>query len=157
MQYIVKSPLGPLTVTVVNGHITSVVFGEKREREDLLEVDTNKTNKTKLTKTIQKQLDDYFAGQLRSFNISLQYTGTPFQMKVWKYLQSIPYGKTMSYQAVAKAIGHPKSARAVGTACKRNPIPIIIPCHRVISATGAIGEYAGGKTRKTKLLRLEQK
>jgi methylated-DNA-[protein]-cysteine S-methyltransferase len=75
---------------------------------------------------------------------------------VWKYLQSIPYGKTVSYQVVAKAIGHPKSARAVGTACKRNPIPIIIPCHRVISSTGQIGQYAGETTRKIKLLRLEE-
>jgi methylated-DNA-[protein]-cysteine S-methyltransferase len=104
---------------------------------------------------MKRQLDSYFAGKLMNFDLPVQYEGTPFQMKVWKYLQAIPYGKTVSYLAVAKAIGHPKSTRAVGTACKRNPIPIIIPCHRVISSSGKFGEYAGGKTRKTKLLKLE--
>ena len=150
MQYIYQSPLGTLTVTLVDNEITSIVFGEKPF--DKLRV----TGKTALIKKIQKQLDDYFAGKLMNFDLPVHYKGTPFQMKVWKYLQAIPYGQTVSYHTVAKAVGHPKSARAAGTACKRNPIPIIIPCHRVISATGEIGEYAGGKTRKTKLLKLEQ-
>ncbi len=145
-----QSPLGILTITMVDNEITSIVFGEKPF--DRLRV----TEDTPLTKKIKKQLDSYFAGKLKTFALPLQYKGTPFQMQIWKYLQTIPYGETVSYQAVAKAIGHPKSARAVGTACKHNSIPIIIPCHRVISATGAIGEYAGGKTRKVKLLRLEE-
>ena len=135
---------------MVGNEITSIVFGEKPF--DKLRV----TEDTPLTKKIQKQLDGYFAGKLKAFDLPLNYQGTMFQMKVWKYLQSIAYGQTVSYQAIAKAIGHPKSARAVGTACKRNPIPVIIPCHRVISATGTIGAYAGGKTRKIKLLRLEE-
>ena len=117
--------------------------------------ETKKTNKAALTKKIKKQLDGYFAGKLKVFDLPMQYKGTPFQMKVWKYLQTIPYGKVASYQKVAKAIGHPKSARAVGTACKRNPIPIIIPCHRVTRSNGETGEYAGGKARKIQLLRHE--
>ncbi len=150
MQYIYQSPLGPLIVTIMNDQIILVVFGQKQSGniggED-----------TVISRRMKRQLDSYFEGALKAFDLPLQYEGTPFQMKVWKYLQSIPYGKTVSYQTVAKAIGHPKSARAVGTACKRNPIPILIPCHRVIQSSGEIGEYAGGKTRKTKLLRLEQR
>jgi methylated-DNA-[protein]-cysteine S-methyltransferase len=114
------------------------------------------TGEIALTREIQKQLNDYFTRKLKAFDLPLRYKGTPFQMKVWKQLQSIPYGKTMSYQAVAKAIEHPKSARAVGTACKHNPIPIIIPCHRVVRSNEAVGEYAGGRLQKAKLLRLEQ-
>jgi methylated-DNA-[protein]-cysteine S-methyltransferase len=148
MQYIYQSPLGPLIVTIMNDQIISVVFGQKQSGNIGAE-------DTVMTKPMKRQLDSYFAGKLMNFDLPVQYEGTPFQMKVWKYLQTIPYGKTVSYQTVAKSIGHPKSARAVGTACKHNPIPIIIPCHRVISATGAFGEYAGGKTRKIKLLKLE--
>ena len=182
MQYIYQSPLGRLIVTIMNDQITAIAFNSKQFAYDsslrgsassgdeaISSENISKmtgsfsangrirmTQETALTKKIQKQFDSYFAGKHKTLALPLQYEGTPFQKKVWKYLQSIPYGKTVSYYTVAKAIGHPKSARAVGTACKRNPIPIIIPCHRVISATGEIGEYAGGKTRKTKLLKLEQ-
>lgn len=142
-----QSSLGKLAITIVSDNITSLVFDGKKSGDD--------EGEATLTRKISKQLDEYFVGKRRIFELTLQYKGTPFQMKVWKYLQTIPYGKTVSYQTVAKSIGHPKSARAVGTACKHNPIPIIIPCHRVISATGAFGEYAGGKTRKIKLLKLE--
>jgi len=148
MQYTYQSSLGQLLITVSENRITSLSFGEKMPNET--------RGESILVTKVQKQLDDYFAGKLKAFDLPLNYQGTMFQMKVWKYLQSIPYGQTVSYQAVAEAIGHPKSARAVGTACKRNLIPIIIPCHRVISATGAIGEYAGGNMRKAKLLKLER-
>jgi methylated-DNA-[protein]-cysteine S-methyltransferase len=143
-----QSSLGKLAITIVSDNITSLVFDGKKSGDD--------EGEATLTRKISKQLDEYFVGKRRIFELTLQYKGTPFQMKVWKYLQTIPYGKTVSYQTVAKSIGHPKSARAVGTACKCNPIPIIIPCHRVISSTGEIGEYAGGEARKIKLLKLEE-
>lgn len=152
------SPFGTLVITIMNDQISSVVIGDnimkdKRRAKpfDKLSV----TRKTDLTNMVQKQLDGYFAGKLRAFDLPLLYQGTPFRMKVWKYLQTIPYGKTVSYLDVAKAIGHPKSARAVGSACKRNPIPIIIPCHRVIQSNGEMGEYSGGTQRKEQLLLLE--
>jgi O-6-methylguanine DNA methyltransferase len=155
-----QSPLGPLTIAITDGKVSSVVFGLKQchpcECEDLLAMETNEVSKTALTKRIQKQLDGYFAGRLKTFALPLQYKGTPFQIKVWNYLRTIPYGKTVSYQTIAKAIGHPKSARAVGTACKHNPILIIIPCHRVVKSSGEVGEYAGGKKWKEQLLRLER-
>lgn len=147
MRYTYQSTLGPLLITISENRIASLSFGEKKPDET--------RGESILVAKVQKQLNEYFAGTSRTFILPVLLKGTPFQMKVWKHLQTIPYGKTVSYQAVAKAIGHPKSARAVGTACKYNPIPIIIPCHRVISATGAIGEYAGGKMRKIKLLKLE--
>lgn len=146
------SQIGPITITLSSDKITSVLFGKKQFHSNKGEVFL-----ARLTKRICKQLDSYFAGKLKVFDLPLFYQGTPFQMKVWRYLQTIPYGKIVSYQEVAEAIGHPKSARAVGTACKRNPIPIIIPCHRVIKSNGEIGEYSGGKGQKQKLLGLERR
>jgi len=110
-----------------------------------------------LIKETCKQLDEYFAGKRKTFDLPLSPKGTPFQQTVWKQLQEIPYGQTISYSQEAKAIGHPKACRAVGSANGKNPIAIIIPCHRVIAANGGLGGYASGLDNKIKLLELEKK
>ena len=103
------------------------------------------------------QLRDYFAGKREDFDLPLAPEGTPFQQNVWKELCSIPYGETISYGELARRIGNPKASRAVGLANGSNPIPIIIPCHRVIGSNGKLTGYGGGLPIKEKLLALEQR
>ncbi len=102
-----------------------------------------------------EQLERYFAGELREFNLTLAPEGGEFDLAVWDELDRIPYGQTTSYGAVAAAIGHPDSPRAVGAANGRNPIPIVVPCHRVIGADGKLVGYGGGLDTKRALLELE--
>jgi len=102
-----------------------------------------------------EQLTAYFAGDLRSFDLPLAPAGTAFQQQVWTALRSIPYGATASYREIAEAVGNPAATRAVGTANARNPLPIIVACHRVIGADGSLTGYAGGLDTKRYLLRLE--
>ena len=109
-----------------------------------------------LTDTVAKQLDEYFSGKRQKFDVPLNPNGTNFQLSVWNALQNIPYGETRSYKQVAEAIGNPKACRAVGLANNKNPIWILIPCHRVIGANGALTGYGGGLEMKRKLLELEK-
>ena len=102
-----------------------------------------------------KQLREYFAGERRDFDIPLKLSGTEFQVSVLEALQEIPYGETTSYGQIAKQIGRPKAVRAVGAANGRNPIPIVVPCHRVIGSTGDLTGFGGGLDTKEALLRLE--
>lgn len=104
-----------------------------------------------------RQLDDYFAGKRRSFDLPLAPSGTPFQREVLAALQEIPYGQTRSYADVAKAVGRPKATRAVGAANGRNPLPIVIPCHRAIGSDGSLTGFGGGLSTKRFLLDLEQR
>ena len=106
-------------------------------------------------KTVKTQLAAYFAGERKTFDVDLFPQGTPFQMKVWSALSEIPYGKVVSYQWLARRIGRPDSVRAVGAANGRNPISIIIPCHRVIGKNGTLTGYGGGLDVKRRLIRLE--
>ncbi len=101
----------------------------------------------------------YFSGNpILRFNVKIDLReGTPFQKKVWRFLRRIPYGQTRSYRSIARDIGHPNSFRAVGGACGNNPIPVLIPCHRVINANGKLGGFTGGLRKKSLLLALEQK
>lgn len=101
------------------------------------------------------QLDAYFAGELTRFDLPLVYTGTDFQQQVMQALQAIPYGQTCSYGELAKKLGREGAARAVGAANRRNPLPIVVPCHRVIGASGALTGFSGGLDKKRKLLTLE--
>ena len=105
---------------------------------------------------VRRQLDEYFAGERVDFNLPLAAEGSEFERRVWRALQDIPYGETASYGAIAARIGHPGSARAVGLANGRNPISIVVPCHRVIGADGSLTGYGGGMERKRFLLELEQ-
>lgn len=104
-----------------------------------------------------RQLQAYFAGTLREFDLPLAPEGTPFQLAVWSALRRIPYGGTVSYGEIARSIGKPKAMRAVGGANGRNPIPIIVPCHRVIGCDGSLTGFGGGLTVKQKLLDLERR
>jgi len=105
--------------------------------------------------TLRRQLDEYLAGGRRAFDLPLAPEGTDFQRRVWRALLEIPHGETRSYADLARAVGSPRAMRAVGQANRRNPIGVVVPCHRVIAADGTIGGYAGGLDRKRHLLRLE--
>ncbi|MFQ3250285.1 MAG: methylated-DNA-[protein]-cysteine S-methyltransferase [Glaciecola sp.] len=114
-------------------------------------------SENKISKLAAKQLSEYIARQRDSFDLPLQPDGTDFQQNVWKELTKIPYGETASYLDIANALGNRKACRAVGAANGKNPIPIVIPCHRIIGSTGKLTGYAGGLPRKTYLLALEAK
>ncbi len=103
----------------------------------------------------RQQLDQYFAGQRREFDLAIAPTGTPFQRAVLEALRAIPYGETRSYADIAGALGRPRAVRAVGAANRRNPLPIVIPCHRVVGADGSLTGFAGGLRAKALLLDLE--
>ncbi|MGI5936406.1 MAG: methylated-DNA--[protein]-cysteine S-methyltransferase [Oscillospiraceae bacterium] len=139
------SPLGPLTITEENGQITSLSFGASRDSEP-----------TPLLLEAKIQLEEYFAGKRREFRLPLAPKGTEFQQRVWKALLAIPYGETRSYGEIARDIGNPRASRAVGMANNRNPIAIIIPCHRVIGSTGRLVGYGGGLDKKEFLLNIER-
>lgn len=111
---------------------------------------------TELLSMATIQLDEYFQGKRTTFSLPFKLTGTPFQLAVWKELQNIPYGKTTSYKEIAQKINKPKAYRAVGMANNKNPLPIIIPCHRVIGSNGKLIGYAGGLNLKNYLLELEK-
>ncbi|MDO4574404.1 MAG: methylated-DNA--[protein]-cysteine S-methyltransferase [Planctomycetia bacterium] len=102
------------------------------------------------------QLREYFAGRRREFTVNLQLAGTPFQKRVWEEMRKIPYGQTVTYQELACRVGNPNAARAVGMACHRNPLPVIVPCHRVVAAHGKWGGYSLGLAFKQYLLEWER-
>lgn len=109
-----------------------------------------------ILKNTVTQLDEYFQGKRKSFELPIKLNGTEFQQKVWQNLQKIPYGKTISYKQLADMCGNPKASRAVGMANNKNPIAIIVPCHRVIGTNGKLTGYAGGLDLKSELLKLEK-
>ena len=148
MQYLfhLESPIGPLTLTEEDGALIRLDFGKQGQTWP----------ETTLLAEAKKQLEQYFSGTLRSFTLPLRPEGTPFQQKVWAALLQIPWGETRTYGQVAAMIGQPKACRAVGMANNRNPLPIFIPCHRVIGANGQLTGYAGGLSAKEHLLSLEQ-
>ena len=147
--YIYDSPFGKITIESDGQAITSVKTQSHTEPIGEKKAST-------LTDIAAIQLDEYFAGKRKKFDIPLNPHGTAFQLSVWKALQAIPYGKTRSYKQIAQAIGNPKACRAVGLANNKNPIWIIIPCHRVIGADGALTGYGGGLKMKEKLLAIEK-
>jgi O-6-methylguanine DNA methyltransferase len=117
--------------------------------------DPNWTRDERALAPLRGQLEEYFAGERREFELELAPSGSPFQLSVWRALCAIPYGETASYGEIAAAVGQPGAARAVGGANNRNPIAIVIPCHRVIGANGTLTGYGGGLPRKQRLLALE--
>ena len=110
---------------------------------------------TPVLRETRRQLEAYFDGKLRDFDVPLRLEGTPFRLRVWEQLQKIPYGQVISYGELARRVGRPNAARAVGGANHHNPISIIVPCHRVIAAGGSLCGYGGGLELKCTLLRLE--
>jgi methylated-DNA-[protein]-cysteine S-methyltransferase len=117
--------------------------------------DSNWVRDERALEPLRGQLEEYFAGERQEFDLDLAPGGTPFQMQVWRALREIPYGETASYGEIAAAVGQPGAARAVGGANNRNPIAIVIPCHRVIGSNGTLTGYGGGLPRKQQLLALE--
>lgn len=116
-----------------------------------------KTPEIKILNQTKRELEEYFSGTRQKFQIPLDVEGSEFQKKVWNQLRKIPYGKTCAYKDIATKLSDPNASRAVGTANGKNPLWIIVPCHRVITASGSLGGYAGGLEMKTKLLQLESK
>lgn len=142
------SPIGPLRL-VSNG---SALIGCYMATPELPEVDANPNDADPILHAARRQLDAYFGRDLRTFTLPLAPTGTPFQQQVWAELQHIPFGETISYGELARRIGNPAASRAVGLANGQNPLGIIVPCHRVIGATGKLTGYGGGMPRKAWLL-----
>jgi methylated-DNA-[protein]-cysteine S-methyltransferase len=105
---------------------------------------------------VKAQLRAYFKGELKQFDLALAPVGTPFQLKVWEALRTIPYGELVSYKTIAEAIGNPKAVRAVGAANGRNPIPVVVPCHRCIGSDGSLTGFGGGLDTKKRLIDLER-
>ncbi|HHU28423.1 TPA: methylated-DNA--[protein]-cysteine S-methyltransferase [bacterium] len=141
--------VGEVGVVEEDGYIIEVLVNEKIKDAEI-----------KLTNLIQEtfdQLDDYFKGKRKEFDIKIKLKGTSFQQKVWEELVRIPYGSTLSYKDIATKIGNMKASRAVGRANNKNPIPIIVPCHRVIGKNGKLVGYAMGLEIKQMLLDLENK
>jgi methylated-DNA-[protein]-cysteine S-methyltransferase len=148
------SPVGPLLLAGDSNALRLVSF-ESSKRAAPPRPDWNQ-NRAAFAEVI-RQLQAYFRGELEEFDVPLAMEGTEFQIRVWNALRTIPYGETISYAQLARRIGNPKAVRAVGLANRSNPIPIIVPCHRVIGSDGSLTGFGGGLSTKKKLLELENK
>jgi methylated-DNA-[protein]-cysteine S-methyltransferase len=148
----IRSPIGELTIVAENDAIVTIEMSPERPGTTDNAV---RNDEDPLLNEAQRQLDAYFGRDLHEFTLPLRPAGTEFQLRVWKALERIPYGATVSYGDIAKAIGAPGSSRAVGAANGANPIPIVVPCHRVVGSNGSLTGYGGGLGRKRKLLALE--
>jgi methylated-DNA-[protein]-cysteine S-methyltransferase len=146
------SPIGRLLLRGTRTSLTAIEFAPKGARR--AEHPAGIASKPPFRQAI-RQLEAYFRGELRDFDLPLEPRGTEFQRRTWEALRSIPYGETISYAELARRVGNPRAARAVGTANGANPLPIVIPCHRVIGSNGKLAGYGGGLGIKEKLLVLE--
>jgi methylated-DNA-[protein]-cysteine S-methyltransferase len=149
---VMPSPVGPLRLVCDERGLRRICFA--RDRHPRAE-DLQGTHAPARLAFARRQLEEYFAGERRSFELPLRPQGTPFQLEVWEGLRTIPWGRTWSYAELAQAIGKPKAMRAVGAANGRNPLPIVVPCHRVIGADGSLTGFGGGIEIKARLLALE--
>ncbi len=140
------TPIGPIEITASDKGICSVYFVESKSET---------SNNNQWTTECRSQLHEYFYGKRHTFDLSFDQAGTAFQQQVWQALCSIPFGQLASYKDIANIIGNPKAVRAVGAANGRNPLTIIVPCHRVIGSNGTLTGYASGLTRKQWLLQHE--
>jgi methylated-DNA-[protein]-cysteine S-methyltransferase len=148
------SPLGPLLLVGTGDALTSIWLPSGRDR---IEPDPDWIESAQPFVEAVRQLDAYFAGRLRQFDLPLAPKGTAFQQRVWEALLDIPYGETVSYGELARRMGRPSAVRAVGAANGQNPLSIVIPCHRVIGSDGRLVGYGGGLPAKSALLALEQR
>lgn len=147
-EHVIQSPVGPLTLTGTEDALTRLSFGGGQ---------AGAGSPSPALELAARELEEYFAGVRREFTVPLAPEGTAFQLAVWSALREIPYGATASYRDIAVRLGRPGGAVAVGQANSRNPIPIIIPCHRIIGAGGQLVGYTGGLEIKRFLLRLEER
>ncbi|MHB8055173.1 MAG: methylated-DNA--[protein]-cysteine S-methyltransferase [Candidatus Aminicenantales bacterium] len=144
-----ESPIGMIELREMNGRLTDLNFREKKTK--------SAPHPGAVLAAGARQLGEYFAGKRRVFDLPLDLNGTPFQREVWGALQKVPFGETTSYGEIARRIGRPAAVRAVGAANGRNPVSIIVPCHRIVGADGRLTGYGGGLWRKEWLLRHERK
>lgn len=144
-QWSMKSPLGTLFLVATDKGLSGIFYDEPDVPRQ----------ETPVLKQAVRELTEYFEGKRRNFDVPLDLQGTPFQKQVWQQLLKIPYGQTCSYADIAKRIQNPKAVRAVGAANGKNPVCIVVPCHRVIAADGSLGGYTGGLHIKKQLLAIE--
>jgi len=146
---VLPTRIGGLGVTVASGAVTEVTFGAPL-------VPDHERNLDPVLRAALAELVEYFAGDRTDFTVPTEFTrGSEFERAVWKQIASIPYGQTRTYGSIAHAVGEPGGAQAVGSACHRNPLPVIVPCHRVVGANGKLVGFGGGLPRKRFLLELE--
>lgn len=153
----VSSPLGLLYVVFADNNLAAIIFSDEKGGvpEDSIVI-TRRIKKGRIPETFRDQLKSYFEGRLRRFDQEVVFlSGTDFERAVWLTLREIPYGETRTYKWLAERIGKPGAVRAVGRALSKNPIPIVLPCHRVIESDGSIGGYSSGVEKKRRLLNLE--
>lgn len=150
---VVATPIGPLGLEASDDALTAVRLDPADAAPTAVEV---ASSDHPVLAEAAAQLDAYFAGQRASFDLPLASEGTAFQQRVWTVLAEIPYGQTWSYGDVAAHVGAPRASRAVGAACGRNPLAVVVPCHRVVGADGRLTGYGGGLARKQALLDLER-
>lgn len=153
----VDSPVGTLRLTSDGEHLTGVYFAEHRHAPDDLGPEVSTEQAPPVLRRAAEQLAAYFRGERTTFDLPVHADGTAFQQRVWAALREIPYGQTWSYGELAAHLGQPGAARAVGLANGRNPVSIVVPCHRVVGSGGAITGYGGGVERKQVLLDLEER
>ena len=144
-----ESPIGPLEVAGTEEGILSIEFSDRRA------IPAGPPDPC--LKECLRQLEEYFQGTRRTFSLRLDLRGTPFQKRVWSELLKVPFGRTVAYRDIAAALGNPRATRAVGGANHRNPVSIVVPCHRVVGANGSLTGYGGGLRRKEWLLAHEKK
>lgn len=150
-QYaIMNSPINPLLIAENSSGVSAIIFNA-----DSYSIPASWRRVEKLSTDVMKQLSEYFNGERYNFDLPLAPEGTSFQLEVWNALEKIPYGETISYLDLAKRIGKPAAVRAVGAANGANPLPIVIPCHRVIGHNGKLTGYGGGLEKKQYLLSME--
>ena len=156
MAYIqdIPSPVGSLRVWIHDGAVTRLDL--PHHAQDDIPESVPSDDEMHLFRLCVDELNAYFSGRLQTFSLPLAPQGTPFQLRVWEQLKQIPYGQTLTYGELATRAGSPHGARAAGMACHSNPIPILIPCHRVIGKNGSLTGFAGGLELKEKLLFLEK-
>lgn len=147
---VIVSPIGTFTAAVEDGAIVALVSGARQVSA------WEPPEDRALLDRLERQLTEYARGQRTTFDVPIRFTGTPFQSAVWKALVTIPYGETRTYGEIAAQIGRPKACRAVGAACGKNPLLLLVPCHRVVGAKGGLTGFAAGLPLKETLLRLEQ-
>ncbi len=149
-----STPIGPLLLVTNGRALTRIAFDPPRPTE-LTDIGEPEESDPLLQRACM-QLEEYFDGRRTDFDLPLEPSGTPFQLRVWQALREIPCGETRSYGAIAARIGRPSASRAVGMANGRNPLPVVVPCHRVIGANGSLTGFGGGLPRKEALLSLER-
>jgi methylated-DNA-[protein]-cysteine S-methyltransferase len=159
MNYVykkMKSPVGELTLVASEKGVAAILWEKDKPTRVRLHPLVEDPGHP-ILKDVERQLNDYFAGKRPTFSLTLDAAGTVFQKKVWNALRTIPFGETRSYGEIARQIGRPQAARAVGAATGKNPIAIVAPCHRVLGTNGSLTGFAGGLTVKARLLDLEGK